>query len=301
MSRIVADSEVFSSLKGKTVVITGGATGIGRAFVHDAHRLGANVVVADVAVESGESLAASLGPSVLFVRCDTTSYQDQLSLFSKAQETFGNIDVVIANAAVVDYTDYFAPVDDITSEPPFRELNVNLRGVMFTARIGMHYLRKSGGGDLILLSSIAGFKESAEMTSYLASKHGVIGVMRGLRLSTLPQGIRVNVICPWMTRTGMTKGIEKGWIELNLPVNEPEDVARAMLICATSNSEAARNSHFKDQPPFHGKILFIAGGESYEIEDKLQALEPEWLGQENSRVLKLGQDYLHNGSTSWGY
>lgn len=99
----------------------------------------------------------------------------------------------------------------------------------------------------------------------------------------------------------MTKGIEKGWLDRNLPVNQPENVARAMLICATANRAEVQNNHQEAKLPFHGKIVFVAGGESYEIEDRLQALEPEWLGKENSRLLKLGQDYLHNGGTSWAH
>ncbi|KAH6975714.1 hypothetical protein EDB80DRAFT_867724 [Ilyonectria destructans] len=299
MTHLLANLEAFASLKGETVVITGGSTGIGLAVAREAYRYGANVVVGDVAVEAGTSLQTSLGPRCLFVRCDTTSYQDQLSLFSQAHDTFGNVHVVIANAAVVDYVDCFAPGDSIDSEPSLREVDVNLRGALFTTRIGLHYLRKAGGGDLILTSSIGGFKETAHLTSYVASKHGVIGIMRGLRLSTLAEGIRVNVVCPWMTLTAMTKGIAKGWLDLDLPTSNPEDVARAILICATANQTTPTSNHGQVQLPFHGKIVFIAGGEPYEIEDRLQALEPEWLGRENSRVLKKGQDYLHSGSTSW--
>lgn len=154
-----------------------------------------------MAVEAGQSLQASLGFRCRFIRCDTATYQDQLSLFRESYSVFGNTHVVIANAAVVDYADCFAngDDDDIDSEPPLREVDINLRGVMFTARIGLHYLRKAGGGDLIMTSSIGGFKETAHLTPYLASKHGVIGVLRGLRMSTLADGIRVNVVCPWMT------------------------------------------------------------------------------------------------------
>ena len=138
-------------------------------------------------------------PNVTFQHCDTTSYLDQLALFSKAQDLYGDVDVVVANAGISIPQDPFAPEADITVEPSTREIDVNLKGCLFTARIGMAYLRGNGGGDLILTSSIAGFKESTGLTPYLASKHGVIGIMRGLRLSAIQEEIRVNVICPWMT------------------------------------------------------------------------------------------------------
>jgi NAD(P)-dependent dehydrogenase (short-subunit alcohol dehydrogenase family) len=79
------------------------------------------------------------------------------------------------------------------------EIDINTKGSIFSARIGMHYLRQNGGGDLVLVSSIAGFKECGGLTTYTASKHGVVGIMRGLHLTATPENIRVNVICPWMT------------------------------------------------------------------------------------------------------
>lgn len=97
----------------------------------------------------------------------------------------------------------------------------------------------------------------------------------------------------------MVKGIEDGWYERGLPVNEPADVVKAFLICATSGVKQDNNTSSSGSAPFSGKILYIAGGESYEIEDRLQALEPQWLGSENSRVLQLGQAYLEDPSTSW--
>jgi hypothetical protein len=102
-----------------------------------------------------------------------------------------------------------------------------------------------------------------------------------------------------LTETGMVKGIEKGWADLSLPANEPEDVANSILICATANRGKEGVRHEGAEMPFAGKIVWVAGGESYEIEDEIQRLEPEWLGEENSRVLKRGQDFLMDEGTSW--
>lgn len=96
----------------------------------------------------------------------------------------------------------------------------------------------------------------------------------------------------------MVTGIEQGWYKLGLPSNEPEDVANAILICATAN-RSEDQKHEGAVRPFSGKIVWVGGGKSYEIEDRIQALEPEWLGRENSEVLKKGQEYLHSGETSW--
>ena len=97
----------------------------------------------------------------------------------------------------------------------------------------------------------------------------------------------------------MVKGIEDGWRKLGLPENEPEDVAKSIVLCATANRGAQGAAHLGAKMPFAGKILWIAGGEAYEIEDAIQALEPQWLGEENSKVLAKGQAFLASQGTSW--
>lgn len=161
---------------------------------------GAKILFGDVSDSLGRELESELNsPSVIFVHCDTTNYRDQLSMFARAEKEFGRVDIVVANAGILILQDAFAPHEDISVEPALKELDVNLKGTMFTARIGLAYLRKAGGGDLVMVSSTAGFKGSPGMTTYMASKHGVIGVLRGLQVSAAAEGIHVNAICPWMT------------------------------------------------------------------------------------------------------
>lgn len=97
----------------------------------------------------------------------------------------------------------------------------------------------------------------------------------------------------------MVKGIEKGWYERQLPTNEPRDVAESILLCSTANRGPDGETHHGAVLPFAGKILYVSGGKSYEIEDEIQRLEPVWLGAENSRVLQAGQEYLASAGTSW--
>jgi hypothetical protein len=97
----------------------------------------------------------------------------------------------------------------------------------------------------------------------------------------------------------LVKGIEQGWHELGLPENEPEDVARSIVLSTTANRGLGGETHPGAKMPFAGKILWIAGGETYEIEDGIQELEPQWLGEENSKVLARGQAYLASQGTSW--
>lgn len=168
---------------------------------------GCKVVFGDINDDAAHEIVSNLGStSVRFMHCDTSSYSDQLSLFATAEKDFGHVDIVVANAGMAVHKDIFDANSDIFVEPSMKEVAVNLTGVIFTARIGMHYLRKNragpegrGGGDLVLVSSIAGFKESGGLATYSASKHGVLGLMRGLHTTAFPEGIRINVICPWMT------------------------------------------------------------------------------------------------------
>jgi len=274
------------------VVLTGGSTGIGKEAVQLFHQNGAKVIFGDVADQLGQALESSLNsPNAKFQHCDTTSYQDQLALFQKALDLYGKVDIVVANAGISLPQDPFLSDQDVTKEPSTKELDVNLKGCIFTARIGLHYLRQNGGGELVMVSSIAGFKESTGLGIYTASKHGVIGLMRGQRIAAQREGCRINVVSPWMTKTGMVKGIEEGWRQRSLPENQPVDVATSILICATANGGAKKD--------FWGKIVYAAGGQSYEIEDTLWELEPVWLGKENSRVLALGQAFLMDPNTSW--
>ncbi|ORY05693.1 hypothetical protein BCR34DRAFT_590829 [Clohesyomyces aquaticus] len=306
MVHVQFNPELLNTLKDKVVVLTGGATGIGRCAVIQFAQAGCKVVFGDISEGPARELESQLGSTVRFLHCDTSSYSDQLGLFAAAESIFGRIDVVVANAGMAVHKDIFDASSDISIEPSMKEVAVNLTGAIFTARIGMHYLRKNksrgagkGGGDLVLVSSIAGFKESGGLATYSASKHGVLGLMRGLHTTAFPEGICINVICPWMTKTKLVKGIEKGWYELGLPSNEPEDVAQSIVLCATANRSTEGKMYPGAKMPFAGKILWIAGGEAYEIEDAIQELEPQWLGEENSKVLAKGQAYLASGATSW--
>ncbi|KAJ5746173.1 15-hydroxyprostaglandin dehydrogenase [Penicillium odoratum] len=297
MAHLHFEPSLLESLAEKVVVLTGAATGIGRSAVQQFCKSGAKVVFGDVVEEPSRELESELGPNVQFIKCDASSYPDQLNLFKTAYEKYSRIDIVVANAGIGIHQDQFTPEADIEKEPSMAEIDVNLKGTLFTVRIGQHYLRKSGGGDIVMVSSIAGFKEGEGLVPYTASKHGVVGVMRGIHLTATRENIRVNVVCPWMTKTRMVLAIEEGWYERGLPTNEAADVARSILLCATANRGSNGITHSGAVLPFAGKIVFVAGGESYEIEDRIQSLEPQWLGEENSRVLFKGQEYL--AAHSW--
>lgn len=173
--------------------------------------------------------------------------------------------------------------------PPTTVLDVNLLGSLYCARIASVYLRQNRAKDedrsLTLVSSVAGFKESPGLFLYQASKHGVLGLMRSLRkYISLPttHNIRVNAICPWMTETAMVAGIEEGWHKANLPVNRPLDVAKVIAGVVSARE-------------LNGVSMYVEGARAWEIERNLDRLQPQWLGEEASRLLEKGQAVLGEG------
>ncbi|KAL4937815.1 hypothetical protein BDV06DRAFT_226602 [Aspergillus oleicola] len=291
---------VPNSLKDKVIVLTGGANGIGASLVEYATSNGAFVCFGDLAIEAGEALAekvcesdgSSSPPRAVFIRTDVSRYDSVLGLFDKAMEAYGRIDHAIAGAGITEIGNVFDPGLDMNSvrQPPMTKvMDVNLNGCLYVARIASVYLRKnrpdpSSDRSIILVSSIAGFKESPGLFIYQASKHGVLGLMRSLRLYLPPvHGIRINAICPWMTTTAMVKGVQDGWFRAGLPVNSPMDVAVVM-------------GKVLGDKGLNGTAMYVEGGRAWEIEGRIDELEPLWLGEQCSRSLAKGQEVLGSGS-----
>ncbi|KAL4793030.1 hypothetical protein BDV19DRAFT_380350 [Aspergillus venezuelensis] len=288
------------SLKDKAIVLTGGANGIGASLVEYATSNGAFVCFGDLAVKAGETLAKKVNddhrsspPRAVFVRTDVTNYESVLGLFDKAMSVYGKIDHAVAGAGITEIGNVFNPTLDMTSirtPPTTKVMDINMNGCLYVARIASVYLRQNRTSgeqqdrSIILVSSIAGFKESPGLFIYQASKHGVLGLMRALRLYLPPvHGIRINAICPWMTMTGMVTGVQDGWRRAGLPVNSPMDVAVVM-------------GRVLGDRGLNGTAMYVEGGRAWEIEGKIDELEPLWLGEECSRTLKRGQEVLGSGS-----
>lgn len=299
MTSIVLKEESLKALAGKVVVISGGARGIGAATVSQCYHAGAHVVHGDWDEVGGakldEELASRAGlndGTTNFVKTDVTSYDSVLGLFKYAFAEFGKIDIAISNAGITEVGNWFDPkldLESITEKPSTKVIDVNLVGCLYFSRIAAVYLRQhansSSNKSLVLVSSTAGFKETPGLFVYQASKHGVLGLMRSLRLY-LPKAsganVRVNAICPWMTNTGMVDGIREDWFKEGLPVNQPEDVARIMIEVAVDEK-------------LNGTAVFVEGGRGWDIEEGIDRTEPQWLGEHVSKTLAKGQEALGDG------
>lgn len=286
----VNDQLVRQNLAGRTAIVTGGASGIGKATVKALHSNGANVVIADLLDVNGEKLASSLGPErAKYVRTNILVWSDMCNLFKVATTSFssGRIDIVIANAGLMEHQDFLHETIDANgdlAEPNYAVLDVNLKGCLSTTKLALYHFKHQlpSGGNLVLVSSISGYVGGRDVLQYKASKHGVIGVLRGASRHAPDINASVTAIAPYMTKTHMTTGFSDEWQEAGIPSNEPSDVALACVVAAT-------------HPNLNGCTLWIAGGKISEVEQGYQKSVPQWLGEENWNILQRGSALLGKG------
>ncbi|KAF1999714.1 NAD(P)-binding protein [Amniculicola lignicola CBS 123094] len=214
-------------VKGKTILITGGASGFGAGFVRHWAEHGAAVIIGDINVEKGSALVQTIhretgNQNVHFVHCDVTDWQSQVDMFKEAVRLspHGGIDTVVANAGIAKRDMLQQPSKLSAAEPAKPDLkimDVNCTGVMYTTHLAYYWLRRNPGSEpcdmdsqpatrtrdrhLLLVGSIASLAPIAIQPQYGAAKHAVLGLFRSLRSTSHPQGIRVNLICPYFIDT----------------------------------------------------------------------------------------------------
>ncbi|KAM0747339.1 NAD(P)-binding protein [Meredithblackwellia eburnea MCA 4105] len=286
-SLIKVDPSKFGSLKGRTAVITGGSSGLGHATALLLHSLDANVVVADLSPPP-----ASTTPSaILFVKTDATIYSDLLNLFRKAEARFGAWpDIVFANAGISERGDLFAGAtdDDIEIEPKHEVLDLDIKAVANTVRIAYWGIKKSGKpGNIIMTASLAGYQGQPGLAMYNAAKHGVVGLLRGLRPTCLKDGVSVSLLAPAITSTPILSTQKDSFAEVSrqltnagVPLNQPIDVARAFV-------------HILNQSPSraNGMGVLIQGGLYTDLEFNVAKSRKYWMGEEMAKLYTGGKGF----------
>ena len=223
-------------LTGKVAIVTGGASGIGRATVELFVEEGASVVIADVDAEAGKELADTLGSSAAFRQTDVADADDVEELVGFAVAEFGGLDVMFNNAGV---SSSFRRLlrNDLSDFD--RVMAVNLFGVMVGSRCAARHMADHGGGSIINTSSMGALTGGALPIVYRTSKAAIIQFTRSAASDLAEYGIRVNCVAPGHIDTGITNYDLGPVIELTQPLQRqgtPTDVANAVLFLASDRS-----------------------------------------------------------------
>jgi NAD(P)-dependent dehydrogenase (short-subunit alcohol dehydrogenase family) len=223
-------------LAGKVAIVTGGASGIGAATAQLFAEEGAQVVVADVDVERGESLAAGLGAAVAFKQTDVADTDQVQELVDFAVARFGGLDVMVNNAGISSSFRRFLRNDLSDFE---RVMAVNLFGVMVGSQRAARHMSEHGGGSIINTSSIGGLTGGGPPVVYRTSKAAIIQFSRSIATDLAEYGIRVNCIAPGHIETGITNYDLGPVIRVHQPLQRrgtARDVANAALFLAGERS-----------------------------------------------------------------
>ncbi|KAM0719259.1 hypothetical protein Q7P37_005164 [Cladosporium fusiforme] len=251
MTEITTSKDDFAGLKDNVIIITGGSSGIGLATTKLLLNNGAHVVNGDLAPPSLSH------PSLSFHKTDVTSWTDLTSLFKFAKQIHPHIDHVFANAGVGNRASYLDEKLDEAGdliEPSYLTFDINLRGLINTATLAVHHMRRQpGGGSIVVTASSSAFQQVAS-PDYATSKHGVLGFMRSmtaaLKLAGLP--IRINGIAPDPTETPLIPSEllrEAGGF-----VQTPEDVAPTAALLMADESR-------------RGHLIYSEAGRYWEVDE----------------------------------
>lgn len=191
---------IGSELAGKTALITGGAIGIGRAIATSLVAHGVRIAIADIELDAAQAAAEAISPDAVALRMDVTQRESVDAGFAEAEERFGCIDRVVANAGV---STMKAALDLTDADCDFN-FNVNARGVILTNQAACrHFLQHGIKGAICNTASLAAKVGAPLLAHYSASKFAVVGWTQALAREMAKHGIRVNAVCPGFVRTGM--------------------------------------------------------------------------------------------------
>jgi NAD(P)-dependent dehydrogenase (short-subunit alcohol dehydrogenase family) len=188
---------VYPSLAGRTVVVTGGGSGIGEVIVAEFVRQKSRVFFLDVAVAQSQALAAKLGGGAKFIACDVTDTAALRKALADVEAAAGPVSVLVNNAANDDRHDF----EKVTPEYWQQRIDVNLKHLFFAAQAVTAGMRKAGGGSIINLGSVSWHTSIPSLSIYETAKAGIEGMTRALARDLGESNIRVNCVVPGAIRT----------------------------------------------------------------------------------------------------
>jgi NAD(P)-dependent dehydrogenase (short-subunit alcohol dehydrogenase family) len=231
---------------GKVALVTGAAAGMGLATARAFAEAGAAVVLADFkedAVKAAAEKLVAAGHKALAVRCDVSDDAQVAAMVDRTVAEFGRLDAAFNNAGVMAR---IAPTADSTREDWDRVIGVNLRGVWSCMKHELRQMERQGSGAIVNNASVGALTGNPGIASYIASKHGVVGLTRTAALEYVQRGIRVNAVNPGLIDTQIARdvvnGDEQAYAELakHVPIGRagrPEEIASVVLwLCSPGAS-----------------------------------------------------------------
>ncbi|TQN42379.1 NAD(P)-dependent dehydrogenase (short-subunit alcohol dehydrogenase family) [Blastococcus colisei] len=245
-------------LSGKACIVTGGASGIGRAAAIAFAREGARVTVADFNGPGGEETVETIrtsGGEAIFVKTDVAQEDDCRRVVEATVDAFGRLDVLFNNAGI---NPMEGSVVDMSVEDWRRVLAVNVDSIFFCSRFAIPQMRRNGGGRIINTASPASFKGWPGNAAYITSKGAVLSLTRAMAMDLAKDGIRVNALVPGLITTGIGRDFlaaqaDPAAVAASNPMGrpgEPEEVAPLVVYLASDDCVFSTGSPF-----------FVDGGE----------------------------------------